>query len=531
MFSSIRDSLTWLHTWGGVFLGSVLFAVFWMGTLSVFDREIDRWMNPESRLEILNENFSLDYVLKEFLPPEVSRWEIVYPSERDKVLRLFYFGSSGYERVDINPDNYERLSYTETAAGTGFIYPFHYQLMFPAVLGLWIVAFASMVMLVLLVSGIIIHRKILSDFFTFRPRKKLTRSSLDLHNITGVMGLPFHFAITISGIILFQNYYAAPAIDRVYGGNSFSYPPPVAYSREIAGASEWLRAPIGVTPQSRASLDRMLEETIGRWNGFPFRVRAYNFDDLNGTVEFRRNREDSVPLTFDWISFDAVTGDLLKDFSPKPLAQSWRWISGFHFIQFEHWVARWLFFILGLTGCILIATGFIVWFETRKKRHSKIGLTSVRIVESLTIASVTGLIAATFSFFLGNRLLPANASWINDSRVSTEIGVFYFVWFLTLVHAIARSKSNILGWAEQCFLIAMLSFAAVLSNALSTGDNVLSSIMTGHYAVAGMDTLLLISSLIGFGVGLRLLRQNSRVVSFEDRIKTSQNHQLNSRAG
>ena len=158
MFSSIRDSLTWLHTWGGVFLGSVLFAVFWMGTLSVFDREIDRWMNPESRLEILNENFSLDYVLKKFLPPEVSRWEIVYPSERDKVLRLFYFGSSGYERVDINPDNYERLSYTETAAGTGFIYPFHYQLMFPTDLGLWVVAFASMVMLVLLVSGIIIHR-------------------------------------------------------------------------------------------------------------------------------------------------------------------------------------------------------------------------------------------------------------------------------------------------------------------------------------------------------------------------------------
>ena len=63
MFSSTRDSLTWLHTWGGVFLGSVLFAVFWMGTLSVFDREIDRWMNPESRLKTLNEDFSLDIIL------------------------------------------------------------------------------------------------------------------------------------------------------------------------------------------------------------------------------------------------------------------------------------------------------------------------------------------------------------------------------------------------------------------------------------------------------------------------------------
>ena len=39
-----------LHTWSGVVLGSLLFVIFWMGTLSVFDREIDRWMMPATRL-------------------------------------------------------------------------------------------------------------------------------------------------------------------------------------------------------------------------------------------------------------------------------------------------------------------------------------------------------------------------------------------------------------------------------------------------------------------------------------------------
>ena len=526
MFSSIRDSLTWLHTWGGVFLGSILFAVFWMGTLSVFDREIDRWMNPESRLDTLNENFSLDFVLKEYLPPEVSRWEIVYPSERDKVLRLFYVGSSGYERIDINPVNYERLSYTETAAGTGFIYPFHYHLMFPPSLGLWVVAFASMVMLVLLVSGIIIHKKILIDFFTFRPRKRLTRSSLDLHNITGVMGLPFHFAITISGLILFQNYYAAPVIDRTYGGDSFSYPPPAAYNREVAGAAGWVRTPIGRIPQSLASVDLMLEQTKVRWNGLPFRIRAYNFDDINGTIEFRRNREDAVPLTFDWISFDAVNGDLLKDFSPKPIAQSWRWIAGFHFIQFEHWTARWLFFVLGLTGCILIATGFIVWFETRRKKHSKTDLTSVRVIESLTITSVTGLIAATFTFFLSNRLLPDDAYWINGSRVSTEIGFFYLVWFLALLHAFARHKTSILGWAEQCCLISLLGIFAVCANAFSTGDHILRSLADGHYAVAGMDILLTLSSVVALAVSIKLYKENHKKMVVVKNVSASRNQDL-----
>ena len=530
MFSSIRDSLTWLHTWGGVFLGSVLFAVFWMGTLSVFDREIDRWMNPESRLKTLNEDFSLDIILEKYLPPEISRWEIVYPSERDKVLRLFYMGSGGYERVDINPVNFERLSYTETAAGTGFIYPFHYHLMFPRNIGIWITAFASMVMLVLLVSGIIIHKKILVDFFTFRPTRKLTRSSLDLHNITGVMGLPFHFAITISGVILFQSYYAAPVIDRTYGGGSFSYPPPTAYNRAVAGAGEWIRAPIGKSPQSVSSVDSMLEQTKMIWSGLPFRVRAYNYNDVSATVEFRRNRDDAVPLNFDWISFDGVTGDLLKNFSPKPIAQSWRWITGFHFIQFEHRTVRWLFFFLGLTGCVLIATGFIVWFETRKKRHSQTDLTSVLVVESLTITSVTGLIAATFAFFLSNRLLPDDAYWINGSRISTEIGVFYLVWVLTLLHAFARHKTRTLGWAEQCLIIALLGFSAVCANALTTGDHILRSLAEGNYAVAGMDILLILSSAIAAGAFIKLKKENAKIALAAQNSSTSVGRSFGMRA-
>ena len=40
----------WLHTWAGVMLGALLFAVFWTGTLCVFDKEIDRWMMPQTRL-------------------------------------------------------------------------------------------------------------------------------------------------------------------------------------------------------------------------------------------------------------------------------------------------------------------------------------------------------------------------------------------------------------------------------------------------------------------------------------------------
>ena len=39
----------WLHTWFGLGLGYVLMICFFFGSLSVFDRELDRWAIPETR--------------------------------------------------------------------------------------------------------------------------------------------------------------------------------------------------------------------------------------------------------------------------------------------------------------------------------------------------------------------------------------------------------------------------------------------------------------------------------------------------
>ena len=50
MAATLREALNRLHTWTGLVVGGLLFAIVWTGTLCVFDREIDRWMNPSTRL-------------------------------------------------------------------------------------------------------------------------------------------------------------------------------------------------------------------------------------------------------------------------------------------------------------------------------------------------------------------------------------------------------------------------------------------------------------------------------------------------
>jgi len=47
MENSFRESMRWLHTWSGVIVGWLLFAIFVTGTSAYYRDEINLWMKPE----------------------------------------------------------------------------------------------------------------------------------------------------------------------------------------------------------------------------------------------------------------------------------------------------------------------------------------------------------------------------------------------------------------------------------------------------------------------------------------------------
>lgn len=486
MEPEFRQSMSWLHTWAGVVLGSLLFAIFWMGTLSVFDHEIDRWMMPGTRLPASQETVSLDRLVPtlQTLAPDARRWQIMLPSERSPVLRFKYDDNGRTVIRDINPLTGELIPDQGTLAGTGFIFPFHFKLHLEWLdLGYWLVGLAGMAMLVMLASGVIIHRKFFAEFFTFRPHRRLQRSSLDLHTLTGVLALPFHFVITLSGLIIFMGIYFPLAHVGAYGGNDKAKS---VYEREAGGhfSREKANAPGGL-----ASLDEMLARSEQVWSGrAPFLVRIWHPGDANSYVGIRRSPDDEVTLNIDQLYFDAATGELLHRFEAAPVRNVQRFIAGMHFIRFEHWPLRLLYFLAGFSGCVLIATGFLYWVEARRKRHVKEGLSGVRIVEALTVGTVTGLVIATLGFFVSNRLLSLNISIAGVERAALEVWIFYLLWLAGFLHAFFRPRN---AWREQCWAIAGLAIAAVVLNAFGTGDHLLHTVTSGMWPVAGMDLMLL----------------------------------------
>ncbi|PIT02800.1 hypothetical protein TSA1_20125 [Bradyrhizobium nitroreducens] len=494
-----RASMNWLHTWSGVVLGSLLFAIFWMGTLSVFDKEIDRWMMPATRLA-MPAAFSYETMRPAYLAGVAAKAPAVLllvPNERNPVVTALWRNADGsFTQRLFDPSTGAELPDQGTLAASRFIYPFHYTLnlkMFGV--GYWIVGLCGMMMMALCVSGVVIHRKIFADFFTFRPERKVGRATLDLHNVAGVLGLPFHVVISLSGLVILFAIYFPSSIWAVYGKDAR------LFGREAYGS--YARPP-AKQAADLISFDAIVARAKASWGqGEPNYLYVFNPGDATVYVQANRASEDVVGNISAVAYIDGVSGDLLAASKPeKPAAVVQRFIAGLHFIQFRHWTLRWLYFGLGLAGCVLIATGLLFWVESRRERHRRLGRSGAGIVEAVTVASVTGILIATCCYMISNRVLPLGVTVLGLDRIAIEIIVFHLAWLATLLHAWVAGRK---AWAGQCMVVAVLAASAVLLNALTTGDHLLKAVAHRHsWPVAGIDAMLLLTAVVAALVARRL---------------------------
>ena len=543
MFQNFRQSMTWLHTWFGLVIGFVLIVVFFFGSLSVFDREFDRWAIPETRFDP-QPMPSFDQVLlpalKKIEPdaadyaanmpllhdtaqgPMTPRLELpadeywAYTTHRDPVLSMGVgFGvpqakdPDGHNHIHgnatIDPRSGAFVRADQLKIGSEWFYPMHYSLNWQwKNLGIFIVGLAALVMLAALVSGVVMHRKVFREFFTFRPKKHTQRSALDLHNLTGVVALPFHFFFAFTALVIFASAYFLPVSQFQLKG--------LHDQHEVMEAQDTgLPHKAAGVPATMASVDAMVAQAKQRWAerdmagevGF---LMVHHVGDANGYVSLYRAGSDRVALVGEGIHFKASTGELLHEDPPRtPVANVNEFLTGLHLQHFEHWFLRWLYVLGGLLGAVCIATGFVFFVEKRKKQHARAGTQGSRVVDALAVTTMTGMLIAAIGMLVSNRLLPADLAGKGD----WEKWAFWGCWVLAMAHAFVRSAPVAQGrmnpaWREQCWAIAALAVAAVGLNWLSTGDHLIKTVFTETYwAVAGVDLSLLASAAIALGVARR----------------------------
>ncbi|BCA56536.1 membrane protein [Nitrospira sp. KM1] len=475
MKDSVAQSMDWLHTWSGLLFGWLLFAIFLTGTLAVFDKEITHWMQPEIH-PVTASHPNLDAAARHLsrLAPKAELWWINLPGERSPVADIYWRQAGVTSHRVMDPRSDELIVSRETRGGD-FFFRFHYQLLLERP-GIWIVGAAAMAMLAALVTGLIIHRRIFKDFFTFRPRSSAHRAWLDVHNVTSILVLPFHLMITFTGLVIFWSVYMPAGLQAMYGGNREAF--------QAETDSRVIRKPAHEAAPL-VSLTEFEQEGRSFWQGGQTRrVVVSNPGDRHAIVDVYRQLDDRLALVSDRVSFDGTTGERLNvrtTYAPAFLTQSV--LSGLHFVQFGGPPMRWLYFLMGLAASAMIATGLVLWVIKRLERHAgRAQAVGYRLVEVLNVTAVAGLLVATAAFFWANRLIPVEV----DRRELWELRGFFLVWVLCCVHSFARAGS-MSAWKEQLYTGAfLLGFLPVL-NALTAGSHLLASVPNGQWVVAGFD--------------------------------------------
>ncbi|KCV08578.1 PepSY-associated TM helix domain-containing protein, partial [Bordetella holmesii] len=372
----------------------------------------------------------------------------------------------------------------KTEGGRHFM-TLHYSL-HASTAGFWLVGALTVAMLVALLSGIIVHKRIFKDFFTLR-RGPGQRAWLDGHNACAVLTLPFQLMIAYTGLAIFYTSYMPGPLQSVYGEQGYARWQADLSRQETPGsavalpAAPALQADRPVREQTGALL-RVAEAALGNparmimieRPGQPReRITIYAHPDSDSTQRHLISPAGRL-------AFDGVSGRPVALMAGQPAADSAHEVmERLHVASYGGWIVKWLYFVCGLAGTLMMACGAVLFIIKRRNRpEGEFGRLTpgfYRLAESFNVAAIAGAAVACIAYLHANRLIPAHL----PGRDAWEIKAFLLIWLLSLAHACVRPPLR--AWAEQFACAALLCLLLPFVNALSTGEHIFTYVRAGDW--------------------------------------------------
>jgi uncharacterized iron-regulated membrane protein len=500
MREKFRQSMSWLHTWSGLILGWLIFVIFFTGTLSYFRHEITHWMQPETHGSVKFDPAAVDKAvdyLKNNAPDEAAGWLIALPDERTKTIEASWRVLRIDPKYGIRPEITQNFLDASTGENTNarkthggeFLYRFHIELYgMDKTLGRWIIGIATMALFIAIITGIILHKRIFKDFFVFRGNKGV-RSWIDAHIFTAVLALPYHIMITYSGLLLLMMILLPWNTEEFLREYKEMRAKMMSQPVEVIPSDYEAYPPVSLVPLLKDAEER-LGEKIGR-------IYISNPGRRNMTAQLVPSRSDKITYTDRSRSAEAVVsynlrnGRFYGEMTSEPVSAAYSIFNAFstlHVARFADTFMRWLFFISGVMGTVMTATGLIIWTQKKAKAADK--PFGRKLVEVLNIGGITGLAAATAAYFWANRFVPAAA----ENRMSLELWAFFGVWVFAFIHPAIRDRKK--AWVDQLWLCAGLYALIPAVNALTSSMNLFKAFSAGNMVVAGFDLTALAAGVL-----------------------------------
>jgi uncharacterized iron-regulated membrane protein len=493
--------MAWLHTWAGLLPGWVLFTIFVFGSSAFFQYEISAWMRPELHSAPVTRRAikAADTILRQ-RAGGATNWTLTLPNARggDGLALAWQMPKGEGGEVKLDPATGRELALRDTQGGY-FLYRFHFDLYYvPWWVARYLVSISALAMLVAILSGIVTHKKIFADFFQLRFGKG-QRSWLDAHNVTGVLALPFHIMITYTGLV-------ALLFTLMPWGVAANFRDEQAfYDAAYPGAPP-------MEPSGKPAPVAPLAELIGRaernWGGVPpSYIEVARPGDSTAVVTLYPAKSDWPSQPRDAIFLNAVSGEASPG-GEKPrgggLATQAIMID-LHTGWFAGSTLRWLYFLGGVVGTVMCATGLVLWTVKRRARlpdpeRPHFGF---RLVERSNIGFIAGAPGGVAVYLLANRLLPFGMA----QRAEWEINSLFIAWGAIFAWTLGRPARR--AWIEALSACAALFVLVPLVNAATTSRGLVSSLLARDWVFVGVDLTVLAIG-VGFAMAARHVAKSGR---------------------
>lgn len=516
MKSSTIKKLYTLHSWVGVITGILLFVIAFTGAVAVFARpELKIWGNESIRAAIPSQPQELAKVVEQYAekvgPEYLEEVHLEMPSPRfSATTRLIYEGH--FEKPDggeehkgtvyqldpreltlVKEWDMDEFFNSHQLDMSVFLAHFHADLHLGRPIGLILTGLLGLTLMVSIVTGIFIHRKILAQLFTFRVSKTFSLMLNDGHKVMSVWAVLFHSVIAFTGAFLgLATVILVPAAAYVgFNGDQ----------EKLVETFTAVKPPVLANVQQQTQLGDILEKAAQDRPDLNFnRLTVMGYGDQNALVYLFGRGSDQIGgetliykgATAEYVTTQAnfgrlegVTGKILDAMFPL------------HFGNFGGLLVKTVWAILGIATALLPITGLMLWIErglnAQNPAHSR---RTYENFNRLLIGACGGIVLATVALFPAQ--LAMNKWLTGQDHTDLIFIIFFGSWLVSTIlpFVIAQAKAMKLITLTTAWTMILI----MPLDALFTGSHVFNLFETKHYVsmsvnavMLALGTLLLIS--------------------------------------
>ena len=371
-------SLTIAHNKVGIFISSLVLIIFVTGSFSIFRAELNNKQWQLSNNTQMSAGQIIAVMHQADLIGQGAQVKVKYPTTRAFYYRIVVKHQGDERHYVYSAEDGRLLATSEQDSFADVVFSLHTHLLLPA--GKFVIGFTGLYLLFVLQSGLVIHwRQIKSHLFKFRPDK--TRDKwLDLHKLFGLFGLPFSFMVVLTGVIFnLILLYQAAFVVLLYKGDAKPLLADAGFYQHNISASEQAMA---FTPQQLDAITK--DEKLKSLN-----LEHFGLDSAVVQLDFA---SEAFVASFYRI-YQLGDGQLL--YSNEGLAAN---ASSFgvevmkqlHIADYGGNAIQWLYFALGLSCCLLVFAGNVLWLN-RQKAKPTLGPFSLRMIRAVLYACSYGV--------------------------------------------------------------------------------------------------------------------------------------------